>query len=682
MRFILGSRAKLCGGVASLALCVVATPTFAQDVEGESLGVLILGESRRDVATDTAAPETTLDQEEIDSRQATTTGELLDSIPNVTLLNGNTPQGGGVSIRGLGSQAGIYSTDGTVSVVVDGVVSGAEEIYRNGSVLALEPELFKELKVTRGPSGGFRYSSSASGGTIEATTKDARDFLEDGDTFSFRQKLGWETNGDSLLSTSILSFAPNDQFEALLFYGYRDSNDRKDGAGNRLGGTAFRQRSALAKFSYSFSEASKLTFSYIYNELPERDVFYNVFDPDIDSFFGRVDRDIEDTTAYLEYAYDPIGNPLLNVTARLQFKREEIALDPVLNPFGTDLLEADHLTETTSFLLTNVSRFDTGNASHELTVGLEIGHRERSAITNAGTNDTAAPGGTDDFVAIYVEDEIQVGDRLTITPALRYERQKLTSFNNPALADGTSFKDDSWAGGISVHYDITDAFSVFGTVAYNESMPILDNLTNANIAFTERAHTYELGVSYDALDVFTANDRLAAKLTLYHTEISNGRTYSVGGGLFASDVELYGAEFEASYAHPQFYLDLAAGINRGKIRGLSDGTVVNQEFNYTTADNIELTLGKRFMDEQLDVSLSMDHNFANDRTTATTGPLRPSSGYTLFDLNVGYTPTSGNLEGLEFRAAIENIFDKDYRQFGSSRQGTGRNFKLSVARVF
>ncbi len=677
---ITGRRAALC---ASAAICALAQPASAQAIEGESLGVLILGESRRDVQTDTAAPETILDQDEIDSRQASTTGELLDSIPNVTLLNGNTPQGGGVSIRGLGSQAGLYSTDGTVSVVVDGVVSGAEEIYRNGSVLALEPELFKELRVTRGPAGGFRYSSSASGGTIEATTKDARDFLKDGDRFAFRQKLGWESNGDGPLSTSILAFAPNDQFEALLFYGYRESNDRTDGAGNRLDGTAFRQKSALAKVTYRFNAASTLTFSYITNEIPERDVFYNVFDPNIDSFFGRVDRDIEDTTAYLEFNHAPADNSLIDVTARVQFKREEIALSPVFNPFATDLLEADHVTETTSFLLTNVSRFQSGNASHELTVGLEIGERERTALTNAGINDTAAPGGTDEFIAFYVVDEIEIGERLTITPALRIERQKLTSINNPALADGTSFSDTSLTGGISVLYDITDAFSVFGTVAYNENMPILDNLTNANITETERAKTFEIGASYDALDVLTQNDQLSAKLTLYHTEISNGRTYSLGaGGPFASEIELYGAEFEASYVHPQFYVDLAAGLNRGKIRGLSDGTVVTQDFNFTTADNVELTIGKKFMDEQLDVSLSIDHNFSNDRTTATTGPLRPSQSYTLYDLSVGYVPKTGNLEGLEFRASIENIFDKDYRQFGSSRQGTGRNFKLSVARTF
>ncbi|MCY4180143.1 MAG: hypothetical protein OXD48_07705, partial [Litoreibacter sp.] len=46
---------------------------------------------------------------------------------------------------------------------------------------------------------------------------------EEGDTFAFRQKLGYETNGNSRLSTAIFAFAPNDEFEALLFYGFRDA---------------------------------------------------------------------------------------------------------------------------------------------------------------------------------------------------------------------------------------------------------------------------------------------------------------------------------------------------------------------------------------------------------------------------------------------------------------------------
>ena len=67
------------------------------------LGTLVLGESKREVQTDTAVSITTVDQEEIDDRQEGTVAELIDSVPGVSLVNGSTPQGSGINIRGFGA---------------------------------------------------------------------------------------------------------------------------------------------------------------------------------------------------------------------------------------------------------------------------------------------------------------------------------------------------------------------------------------------------------------------------------------------------------------------------------------------------------------------------------------------------------------------------------------------------
>ena len=96
--------------LAALLASVSALPLMAQDttseLDGEYIGAVTLGESRRGVQTDVAASETVITQDEIEARQASTVAELLSTIPNVSLLNGSTPQGASVSIRGLGSQAG------------------------------------------------------------------------------------------------------------------------------------------------------------------------------------------------------------------------------------------------------------------------------------------------------------------------------------------------------------------------------------------------------------------------------------------------------------------------------------------------------------------------------------------------------------------------------------------------
>ena len=109
--------------------------------DGEFLGELTLGQSKREVQTGTATPITTIKQEEIDDRQANTIAELIDSVPGVTLVNGQTPQGAGINIRGFGANS-IYGTDQKVAVLVDGATTGAEEIYRVSTQLFTDPYLY------------------------------------------------------------------------------------------------------------------------------------------------------------------------------------------------------------------------------------------------------------------------------------------------------------------------------------------------------------------------------------------------------------------------------------------------------------------------------------------------------------------------------------------------------------
>ena len=64
-----------------------ALPALAE-TEATELDEVILGKSKREVKTDTATSETTVDQEEMEDRQASTIAELTDSVPGVTLING------------------------------------------------------------------------------------------------------------------------------------------------------------------------------------------------------------------------------------------------------------------------------------------------------------------------------------------------------------------------------------------------------------------------------------------------------------------------------------------------------------------------------------------------------------------------------------------------------------------
>ncbi|WP_375173864.1 TonB-dependent receptor domain-containing protein [Pseudooceanicola sp.] len=660
------TRSQLLAGASLLVPIALPLPALSQALVLDTIRV----ESMRGVSTDTATAETTLDQEELDSRQASTLAELMGTVPGVTLSNAATPQGSSINIRGLGADAGTYGSNTKVNVVIDGVSKGQEELYRQGSLLTVEPELFKEVRVIRGPGESFRFSSGAIGGTVEAVTKDAADFLEGDDRFAFRQKLAFESNGDGVVSTSILAWRPDDNLDLIAFYGYREAQDYEDGTGAIQADTGYKLPSYLVKAKYRLSDDLSFTASYSKTSNSLRDVSYDF----IGSLFpARVDADITDVTAYLALEYKPIDAPLINLSAKLLYSDELI--ENLSATTSSTIYNADNRTKRLAFVLENTSEFTTGAADHTLLAGFEIGSRDRSSVSHTGTNAGSTPGGTDDYVALYLTDEINIG-ALTVTPQLRYEAQRITSSGNAGIADGTRYSASDWAGAVSARYAFTPDWSAFGTVAYNTNLPIIDDLTSAaNMAITEKAMTYELGLSFDSTDVLAAEDRLAAKLSAFRTEIWDNTTYSNFNSAAADAIGITGVELELSYAHPQFYVDLNASHIRAK---WGDGSW----FNNAPADSLQLTLGKRFMDDQLDLSVEMRHDWATSRNVQFGGGVTSSPAFTTYALAAAYTPNSGPMEGVQFRGGVENLFDAQYTPYLSSRPAPGRTFKFSIAKVF
>ncbi|MEM5474900.1 TonB-dependent receptor [Pacificibacter sp. AS14] len=650
----------------------LAGPAFAQDTDtsdfGDYIGVVTLGESRRGIQTDTATSETIITQEELDARQASTLAELLGTIPGVTLSNAATPQGSSINIRGLGADAGTYGSNTKVAVVIDGVAKGQEEIYRQGSILTMEPELFKTVKVIRGPGESFRFSGGAIGGTVDAVTKDASDFLEDGDTFSIRQKLSYESNGDGFMSSSIVAWAPDDKLEVLGFYGYRSSGDYTDGSGSTEADTAYEMPSAMLKLKYNATDELSFTASVSKTQNRLEDVSYDFIGS---SFDARVDADIEDTTAYAQFQYNPSDNDLINLTGKLTYSDELIS--NISDTTSSTIYNADNRTERLSLSFENEAVFATGAADHTVLTGVEIGKRTRTSISDTDSNASASPGGTDEFIAVYATDEIVIGN-LTLTPQLRFEKQKITSEGNDSIADGTTYEKDSTVGALSSRYRLGENFAVFGTLAYNENMPIIDDLSNAFIETSEKATTIELGASYDTVDVFQTGDSVKAKLTAFKTRIWDNTTYYDSTYSY-ENIKLEGIEFEASYANAAFYMD----FNASRIRGEWE---TGEYFNNAPSDAAQLTVGKHFLEDQLNLAIEVLHAWSNERTTSTSGATAASESYTVAGLTAAYIPDSGLAHGVEFRASLDNLFDRDYQPYLSSRSAPGRNLTLSVTKIF
>ena len=641
------------------------------------LGTLTLGESKRAVQTQTATPVTVIDEDEIRDRQAGTVAELIDSVPGVALVNGDTAQGSGVSIRGFGSNQ-TFGTDQKVLIQIDGATRGAEELYRIGTQLFTDPFLYREAEVIRGTVGSFEYGSGVVGGVVRLETIDPEDLTGGEPGAALRQTLEFGTNGSGVALSTIGAWQPTEDLGLLVNYTRRRLGFPEDGNGDIInpGREKIDDPSWLVKGKYRFGDdkAHSIEASYQKTKSSQFDVPYDSFGNL--TFFGNVDRKIEAETTILKYGFNPTSD-LIDLS--LQYSHSDEAVDqeavscpgspPAPTSICSGLLDADQRYETTTVTLKNTAFFETGMVAHDLTLGAEYINRKRA-------NAFAAPGGEDDRWAIFAVDEIAIGTAWTVTPAIRYESSDIEGSTPPN--DG-SFSNDALMGGLSLRYAFGNGLAVFGSAAYTEGLPPIDDLEFPDrITQPEKSRTYELGFSYDRQGVIRDADTLAFKLTYFDSELWDVTSF-VGGGPASApldEVRTHGVEIEASYAtQAGFYVDLNAAWGRGDE---VDSLGITRDWRNQAQDTLRLTVGKVFDDTY---DLSWETVLADDIDTGDPGT--SGDGYDVHNLRLTIAPQgSGMWQDTEFRFGIENIFDEQFTPNLASRPQPGRDFKLTLAKTF
>ncbi|MEH0072644.1 TonB-dependent receptor plug domain-containing protein [Pannonibacter sp. Pt2-lr] len=174
-------------GVALIALAYAGSANAQQAPVAEkaadkpqattSLQKIVLGAGQEKVAIDTPQAVTVIDQEQIDNAQATTIGGIFSQTPGITVVGSDRIGGQAFNIRGIGDLGS--ADESKIIITVDGA-NKFFEMYRMGSFFS-DPELYKRVEVLRGPASSTLYGAGALGGVINFETKDASDFLEEGE---------------------------------------------------------------------------------------------------------------------------------------------------------------------------------------------------------------------------------------------------------------------------------------------------------------------------------------------------------------------------------------------------------------------------------------------------------------------------------------------------------------------
>lgn len=674
------TRTSLLFSVAIIAGAAHSSPALAQEAapsaqSGEFLGTIDIGESARAISTDTATAKTTINRKEMEERQANTVAELIDSIPGVTLVNGSTPVGSGINIRGFGAN-GTFGTDQKVLVMVDGATTGSEELYRIGTQLFTDPLLYKQVSVLRGTVGSFEYGSGVIGGVVRLETSDAYDLLKGKPGFTVNQSITGQANRNGFATSTTAAFMPSEQVELLANYTYRTLDDQKDGDGNRIANSHFSLPSFLVKGAVHFGadNAHTLKASYNQSSASERDAPYDSFGQ---ANFGNVDRDTKTIAITAGYYYKPVANDAIDLSLVYTYADQKIYQQSVPFVATNALLNADHRYQTSKITLKNGSIFATGPIRHNLRAGVEYVHKKRADAS-------AAPGGKDQRMAVFMVDEITPFSGFTLTPAVRWE----TSTIKAVIDNGAnvSYTNEALMGGVSARYELPFGLAVFGSWARTESLPIIDDLevtTLFRMTMPEKSETWEAGVSFDRTGLLGEGDRFAFKLNYYDTHLRDVTSYSG-----VSDVYLNGFEIESSYATSAgIYLDFGANIVDGERKRTSTNVNINGKRDTWTnlpANTYRLSLGKRFgrtFDIRWEAALVED---LDTDTIGTTGAVTTTTdkGYSVHTIRASFTPQDGPLNGFAVRLSAENIFDKQYTPALATRAAAGRDFKLTLSKQF
>jgi hemoglobin/transferrin/lactoferrin receptor protein len=689
-------RLSLTASVAMLALTATAQ---AQDNDVfQMLGRLIFGAGTAKVALDTPQAVTALEQGDFDARQPATLADLFKGVPGVAIAGASErPLGQSFNIRGIGNAEQAASEE-RIKVSVDGAPKFFEQ-YRMGSFFG-DLDLFKRVEVLRGPAASTLNGSGAIGGAVNFTTKDAADYLAEGETTAVRPSLSYASNGEGVREGVIFA-QRSGKLEVLGAVNHAAGDEVVDGNGDAIAGTAHESWSALVKGKLTFGEgdSQSLTFAYSQTDTDLDDALVAQTGGAAASGFGTADIHAKDTTTTLTWASSVPDSDLLDLTVTLshtdtQVTKDDFSLGAFCSPGSFQVLcEGQFAYATTAIKAENRIAFGTGAWTNNVILGAQLSSQDRTATSSLGAMGFH-PEGTDDKLGLYGQGEFVWNDRLTLVPGVRIDFGHRTPSDTAQTKGADVSHDSAGSAKLQALYAVNDSLGLFGTFAQTERMPTLDELYSYGTSRAgavqvpsltlenETAQTFELGATVKREGLLADGDSLQLKVTAFHNDLDNliasNSTGTNGSAAFINiaKAQTWGTEVEAAYDAEHWFANL--GYSHVKSRNLTPGTSYGTTLADTPAENLSLTLGAKLPDAGL--SLGWRVNGYADITTAST--TTSAKGYATQDLFATWKPQDGALQGIEISLVVENVFDRQYRNNLALDAGSGMNAKLTIGKSF
>lgn len=287
---------------------------------------------------------------------------------------------------------------------------------------------------------------------------------------------------------------------------------------------------------------------------------------------------------------------------------------------------------------------------------IENGTMIRSSIGTPGTESNRIESAN--ALALFIQNKIQINEKLIVTPGLRYENITLKRENwgggDPDRATDPSINEvelDVFVPGIGASYDISENVNVFGGMHKGFSPPGAGSDANTE---PEKSINYEFGTRVN-------NERTYIEVVGFFNDYSNllGSDLAAGGGtgstqqFNAGEVNTLGLELTVQYlltensSKLQIPFELNYTYTQAKFQNSFSSSFdpwgdVNEgdELPYLPKHQTNASLGVNY--DNFEANLSV-YGSAKMRTVAGQGSIQDNEStdaHVLTDLNIGYQVSS------------------------------------------
>ena len=643
----------------------------------------------------------------------------------------------GINIRGIDGNRILMMVDGVR--IPESYAGGGSNGAISGRDM-VESDTLKQVDIVKGPYSAL-YGSDALGGVVNMVTLSPSDFVDAGKRGYFGLKHSYRGRDRSHgVTATVAGFHEN--AEGLLMLTRRQGHETENMGSDTSYSTARTATNPQKNNAYNI-----LAKGNIGNERHRLETLYEQYYHANDTVLanglgsqsrGPVTIATSESNARdrirrqrIEAGYRYTGEGRLkeaNLTAYQQkLRTEDDAVDASITRMGTRQLGNSTRYSDYGFNQTirglngrSVWEFD-GAVKQTVVAGAEYKHTETARPRDSLTVDNLTgavskvyagstypnktfPDSKRKTFSVYAQDSLTFGNGIVLTPALRYEKDKLNTSTDQAYLNAnpsgtaTRFSDSAFTPSLRLSVPMGEQFTSFATYSQGFRTPPFDSATmafanttygyavipNANLK-SERSNSFELGMKFK-------NERTRAQVTAFYNRYRNFidrtevGTASIGGRPIIQyqyqnldHVKTYGAEASAAYKFlPGWQVSGSIAWMRGKQQ---DGTPLDSAYP------LNGVLGLDYTQEKWGVGTKLRWSKKHSRVSSDTVFQAP--GYGVWDVGAWYKP----FKNLEIGANIYNVGNKKYWQHadvaGMSRTSvmdlyteTGRNFAATVQLKF